>query len=280
MFEQASSETQSLFRQAADRFHTVVAEMREAAGLVERELNATREEMRRGIFELPKETAESTAEMRRVVVEQIDALAELNRIVARHGRGVDAVQPQRAPPREDAFGFGNGAPRPPSFRAEIAAPRSAPSRRPEPPRPAVSDAGWLQDVLARASQDLPEEDGYERASEEQGSSLDAIPIDIARMVDHDAASDLWEQRQRGEPVTPGRDLYTAQGQATFEEIRRKYRVDRDFRQTVDRYLSEFERLLDEVAADDPNGGAVTHSYLTSETGKVYTMLAHAAGRLE
>jgi hypothetical protein len=33
-------------------------------------------------------------------------------------------------------------------------------------------------------------------------------------------------------------------------------------------------------AQDDRGSAVAHSYLTSETGKVYTMLAHAAGRLD
>ena len=38
------------------------------------------------------------------------------------------------------------------------------------------------------------------------------------------------------------------------------------------------RLLDAVARDD-RGPAVLRSHLTSETGLVYTMLAHAAGRL-
>jgi hypothetical protein len=68
-----------------------------------------------------------------------------------------------------------------------------------------------------------------------------------------------------------------QGQKTFDEIRRKYRSDRDFKQTVDRYVAEFERLLEEVSRDD-RGQVVARTYLTSETGKVYTMLAHAAGR--
>ena len=40
---------------------------------------------------------------------------------------------------------------------------------------------------------------------------------------------------------------------------------------------EFERLLEEVARGD-RGQVVARTYLTSETGKVYTMLAHAAGR--
>ena len=47
--------------------------------------------------------------------------------------------------------------------------------------------------------------------------------------------------------------------------------------TVDRYVEEFERLLDQVARQD-GGHVLTKTYLTSDTGKVYTMLAHAAGR--
>ncbi len=76
-----------------------------------------------------------------------------------------------------------------------------------------------------------------------------------------------------------RKLYTMQGQKAFEEVRRRYRADREFKQTVDRYIAEFERLLEEVARDD-RGQVVVRTYLTSETGKVYTMLAHAAGRIE
>ena len=52
----------------------------------------------------------------------------------------------------------------------------------------------------------------------------------------------------------------------------------DFRVTVDRYIQEFERLLADVGRDDRDD-TLTRTYLTSETGKVYTMLAHAAGRL-
>ena len=110
-------------------------------------------------------------------------------------------------------------------------------------------------------------------------AIDSISIDIARMVDHEALVDMWDQRQGGRNRPADEALYTAQGRNTFDEIRRKYRGDRDFRFTVDRYIAEFERLLDEVSHADRNS-AVAHTYLTSETGKVYTMLAHAAGRLD
>jgi len=70
----------------------------------------------------------------------------------------------------------------------------------------------------------------------------------------------------------------AGGQKAFDEVARKYRADRSFKQTVDRYITEFERLLDEVARED-RGPAALRNHLTSETGMVYTLLAHAAGRL-
>jgi hypothetical protein len=110
-------------------------------------------------------------------------------------------------------------------------------------------------------------------------SLDSLAVDIARMIDHDAAADLWDRYKRGERNVFTRKLYTMQGQKAFDEIRKKYRNDRDFMRTVDRYIAEFERLLDEVSRDD-RGQLVARTYLTSETGKVYTMLAHAAGRFD
>jgi hypothetical protein len=99
------------------------------------------------------------------------------------------------------------------------------------------------------------------------------------MIDHDAAAELWDRYKRGEHNVFTKRLYTLQGQKTFDEIGKRYRADREFKQTVDRYIVEFERLLDEVSQDD-RGSMVARTYLTSETGKVYTMLAHAAGRFD
>ena len=48
---------------------------------------------------------------------------------------------------------------------------------------------------------------------------------------------------------------------------------------MDRYVAEFERLIDQVSGDN-RGSTLARTYLTSDTGKVYTMLAHASGRLD
>jgi len=314
IYEQTAGDTQTLFRTANERFAEAVQGMKEMAADMQRELEATRGELRRGVFELPQETAESAAQMRRVIVDQIEALAELNRIVARHGRNLDAVEPVRRTREEPALAVVGG-------RNEIPARSEAPPQRPAPrsessnfappprrmnvetppaapaPAPGVPGRGWLTDLLNRASREeteplreLPREPAREpvrdanRGNDERPprhtiESLDSLSVDIARMIDHDAAADLWDRYKRGERNVFTRRLYTLQGQQAFDDIRKKYRADREFKQTVDRYISEFERLLDEVSRDDP-GQVVARTYLTSETGKVYTMLAHAAGRFD
>ena len=58
--------------------------MKQMASEMHHELEATRNELRRGVLEMPQEAADNTAQMRKVIVDQIEALAELNRIVAHH----------------------------------------------------------------------------------------------------------------------------------------------------------------------------------------------------
>ena len=62
--------------QAAQRFAEVVDGLKRMAAEMSQELDTTRTELRKGILELPQETAESAAQMRRVIVDQIEALAE------------------------------------------------------------------------------------------------------------------------------------------------------------------------------------------------------------
>ena len=102
-------------------------------------------------------------------------------------------------------------------------------------------------------------------------------MDIARQIDHEASIELWDRYQRGERNVFTRRLYTLKGQQTFDEIRMKYSRDPEFRDAVDRYVEDFELLLEDVAKNDRENMMV-QTYLTSDTGKVYTMLAHASGR--
>jgi hypothetical protein len=298
VYDEAATQVNTMFHQSAERFTEIMQGMKQMAAEMQQELETTRSELRRGIFELPQETAENAAQMRRVIVDQIEALAELNRIVARHGRSLDTEPARREPEPAHIAGGSRAQPRPtrsditaapqPNARGDIT---GAPPRRPEQPAPQNGDGrngGWLSDLLTRASrEDSPPIAPTPRAAargeklpaRDNIESLDTLAVDVARMIDHDAAADLWERYKRGERGLFTKRLYTAQGQKAFDEIRRKYRADPEFRQTVEQYIHEFERLLEDVSRGD-RGPTVLRNYLTSDTGKVYTLLAHAAGRFD
>ena len=161
------------------------------------------------------------------------------------------------------------------------------SRRTEAPpvTPGESDGGrdgWLSDLLephrcrrwrraARPPRARPQ-------PQPASNPLESLSLDIGRLMDRNLAAEMWDRYQRGENKAFTKRLYTPAGQKAFDEVARKYRADRGFKQTVDRYIAEFERLLDEVARED-RGPQALRGHLTSETGLVYTLLAHAAGRL-
>jgi hypothetical protein len=279
--------------------------MRRTAGSIKSELDLTRAELKKGVVEMPQEAKESTTAIRRAVSEQINALKELSDIVAKSGRGVDVAEPRslkpaQQPPVTRAPEPPRRAPAPaqPERRApqapvggsplrgslEASPTAEAPARQREPNTRATPQGGWVQGLLAGASRDEAAQPAPVAASPAQRSplhvveSLNSLSVDIARAIDHDASIELWNRYRRGERDVFTRRLYTLKGQQTFDEIRRKYQTEAEFRAAVDRYCDDFEKLLKDVSRNDRDN-MITQTYLTSDTGKVYTMLAHASGRL-
>ena len=148
----------------------------------------------------------------------------------------------------------------------------------------------LGDLLARASEpdDQPPFGGQAPRQETNFGSRSPAAAngagsglrldEIARAIDHRTAAEVWQRFRAGERGVFGRHLYSHDGQATFDEIARRYDRDGDFRSTVDRYMADFERLLGEAEQSDPEG-RMLQNYLTSETGRVYLLLAHASGHI-
>jgi hypothetical protein len=290
--KQMIAEMNEALGNAAARFRDATGELRGMAAEIQHELEATRVELKRGIMEMPQETQETAANMRRVVADQIKALNELAGLVSRSNRAVDVAPPvavaQQVNESVAAAVSAPSRPAPRSAARPAQAPpepiqRPTPREEAAPPEQAANDgrSGWLSELLTRASQEdeAPAATAQERSSPRAVESLDTISGDIARMIDHEAAVELWDRYRRGEPNVFTRRLYTVPGQQTFDEIRRKYRRNAEFRQTVDRYVEEFERLIAAVTREDGDH-TLAETYLTSETGKVYTMLAHASGRFD
>jgi hypothetical protein len=120
--------------------------------------------------------------------------------------------------------------------------------------------------------------GVQQASSPLGAGNQLRLDELARAIDQRTAADVWYRFRSGDRGALGRHIYSLDGQNTFDEVARRYDRDADFRMTVDRYIADFERLLGEAEASDPEG-RMLQNYLVSETGRVYLLLAHASGRL-
>jgi hypothetical protein len=291
------------------------------ASQVQRELDQTRQELRRGVLDLPQETSETTEAMRRVVSDQIRALKELAALVSDSGATYDVVEPSptttvagarferpllraverprdaEAPSQSEVLTrlaepvSSPATEGPPSGRIgalELSPPFARPQSQPSAaaPRPAAAAAtsapasptdrgqpGWLSNLLAAASRDEPEETASKGAE-----TLEALSREISGLIDNAAAVEMWDRWRRGDTGAVSRRLYTEAGQQAFDELRRRFRADPQFRETTTRYMQEFERLLSKIGQNDRDG-AQWRAYLLSNTGKVYTILAHASGKL-
>ena len=283
-YQDAVDDMGRMFREMLEHFTESSRELRSVTEQVQSTLAETRDELKDGLKDLPNETIETTQAMRRMVADQLKAIAQLSEVISWRTRVTDVAEPaDRRAAREEP----NEGPRPARDRAIVNGNGNGDGTHAHPPRsrgaeprerrqddeirrPRSNDDYRASEAAARPGQPLPPP---------SPEPFDTLAGDIPRLVSHDASIEAWDRYKRGERNVFSRKLYTNQGHRAFEEIRRKYRRSGDFRETVDRYIDEFEHLLDQVARDD-RGQVLTKTYLTSDTGKVYTLLAHAAGRLE
>ncbi len=275
-------------------FEDMTREMHNAVRQISQDLDSTREELRRNAIELPRETEEQANAMRRMVSDQIRALDELSTIVTRHGGGLDTSRAAPAQPIQTA----EPTPRPPlrqqqpaqgNTSSRLEAARRVVSALPEESgRPGEQGSDWsMQELLARASErdkdshpnERDQGNGDDRFRLHTMESLNSISVDLARALDHEAPGDLWNRYKSGERNVFTRRLYNIRGQRTFDDIRRKYTSENEFRSAVDRYVDEFEVMIKDVE-DKDRDNMLTQTYMTSDTGKVYLMLAHASGRFD
>ncbi len=234
MYQQTTQEADAMFKQSADKFAAMVSSMKQMALEMHNELEATRNELRRGVLEMPQEAAESTSQMRKVIVDQIEALAELSagrtsaprdeepmqmHAVAAAGRSEAPAPVRTAPPRpREAASSASSLPPP-----DLGAPASRRTEAPpvSPANPEQGRDGWLSDLLNRA--DVPgsnREAPRGRAPQTPGvgaNPLESLSLDISRMMDRNLASEMWDRYQRGESKAFTKRLYTPAGQKAFDE---------------------------------------------------------------
>ena len=310
------SEMNAALQDATDRFSETASAMRNTAHQVNDELEATRTQLQRGISDLPEETRSSAAAMRRVVAEQIEALSELNSIVRNQRKSNDisstnhalvnnsvqqntpVVSPapvaspvhvaspasrvtQQTPQKTSIENIASITQRIPVAQNEAISNSSlaellrAPAKKETAIPSATSNTdnknSWLRDVLRNAS-------AKQEESIKPEISIKNLTTKISQSIDEKALKEAWESYRSGGVNVFSRRIYTLSGQETFEQLRRKMNDDSNFAKNSAAYIEEFEQLLSN-AISNPNSKTSTIDLLTSERGKIFTMLAHASERL-
>ena len=99
---------------------------------------------------------------------------------------------------------------------------------------------------------------------------------LSRALDPTTASAIWSRFRAGQRGIMVRAIYSPEGRIAFDQISQRYGHDADFGRAVNRFLSDFERLVRDIEQQSPRA---VHGHLVSDAGRVYLFLAHASGRL-
>jgi predicted DNA-binding protein len=285
-FEQIITQIGRQLEQMRGTFDNTSRGMREVAQKTATDLDGLRTEMQKRMESLPEQTAQAAEAVRKALSEQIKEI-EAQSVAAQQAAGSGRTKPFELPPCAPRHEAGLRRIRsavPPRLRRD-GPPDAAKPRRPRPcdgrPCSAIGEPLAAADAsssgLTRAAAALdpgrsaifsPAPRMRTRVMRRAARASAPAPQprlhrlrpggqlrldEIARAIDYRTAVDVWQRFRTGERGVLGRHIYSAEGQATFDEVSRRYDREADFRGTVDRYIGDFERLLGEAEASDPEG---------------------------
>ncbi len=311
-FSSLSDQVSNQLSSLSSKFSDTTRVVRDTTRRATVDLETAQSELQRHAKGLPETARQSATAMRRALQDQLSALDALSDISGRHTYGSSVSAPDQRPeaPALPASPHDAGFPPRPAFDFGQApnekgwAPTEAQLPAPAPVQPfAESQAPerrnqWsLGDLLARASEDdtgFPQKDdsyglppmaapqtvrGGSPAAHPEAGGMDFSMADIASCIDERRVLDVWSRLKRGETeILQQRGFYSRPAQGIVDRVQRRYETDQNFRGVVERYLADFEKMLQDVSRADPRGGSV-QSRLGSDDGRVYFVLAHISGRL-
>ena len=268
-FESISQQVSQDIGSLNSRLSTSYDDMRDRASRTLAEIDTEQQRLKRELERLPEATRASADQMRVSLQEQLKALEQLSSLSSRemHRAELTAPTPQAANPSAT-----QAPPRAISSVTQTLANELAGRQRPSAgnslvPAPAAAEQGrdgWkLGELLARASQD---------------DSGELNLAGCARALDPTTASAIWSRFRAGQRGVMVRSIYTLEGRSLFDDVQRRYASDAGVRESVNRYLQDFVRILRDADQRDPSG-RTSQSHIVSDHGRAYLFLAHASGHL-
>jgi len=107
--------------------------------------------------------------------------------------------------------------------------------------------------------------------------LQSLSIDINRHFEDDVSDKIWQSYLDGDKNTFVRKLKKLTDKTHARAIKEKYKSDAEFRKYVLEYMQIFENLMSQSMASE-SYSTFSVALISSETGKVYLLLAQATDR--
>jgi len=108
-------------------------------------------------------------------------------------------------------------------------------------------------------------------------SLHSLSIDFVRMIDGEIADKDWKSYQKGNISIFSTKLVGRLGDIPADKLRDKYAEDTEFRNYVQKFMRQFEDVLEQTNSVD-RGAVLGTTFAASDVGKIYRYLAHVIGR--
>jgi hypothetical protein len=267
--ERALASMNEMLSSTASDFQQTAQDMRITAQQVVKDIDSARNELKRAVIDLPEETRLNADNMRKVVADQINALNALSEVVRNQSGSLNYSTPGYATPRTPygSGGSGPGKSEGASFLSPVSGSMSARSTAAD--RPATESKAKAEPAtvvnLAR------EVDGY-------SAKLNAAARDVVEALDGSLPRDLEKRYASSDKSVYAHRLYEGRSRKMTKSIESRYAEERLLRSRIQAYNRLFEKLLDTLS-DAKGGDDVMEQVLASEQGRIYVMLAEAAGRL-
>jgi hypothetical protein len=107
--------------------------------------------------------------------------------------------------------------------------------------------------------------------------MHSAAIDVGKILSDEVDERAWESYLKGNRGVFTRRAVRLLGGSESRAIRSHYEGDREFQQSVNRYIHDFEAMLRRVLAER-DGGMIAVTLMSSDMGKLYAALAEAIER--
>lgn len=137
----------------------------------------------------------------------------------------------------------------------------------------------MKQLLQAAEQSGQNESPAAMAARHAIESLQSLAIDIDRFLEDDPPLDYLRRYRAGERDIFARRLIQVMSRDTTERLIRKHKNDAEFRDTVDRYCTQFEALMADIQTNGGGDPAKSEATLNAPVGKAYMALARISGKI-